>query len=123
MQNKKLRVLIVDDSELVIKKIKELLEGCECIDQIITAPSYQRAVELIDLEKPDVVLLDINLPFKSGIDVLNYIKTKSYLTRIIMVTNQAGDYYKDLCFKLGADYFIDKSKHFDTLPVIISSVN
>ncbi|MCW3118341.1 MAG: response regulator transcription factor [Chitinophagaceae bacterium] len=124
MQNKKLLVLVVDDSQLIIDKIKELLEESDHIERIITSSYYEEAIELINAEQPDVALLDINLPFfKSGIDILRYIKQNFQKTKIIMFTNEASEYHKDLCLKLGASHFIDKSKDFDLLSEVVCSLN
>ncbi|MDB5222834.1 MAG: response regulator transcription factor [Chitinophagaceae bacterium] len=124
MQNKKLLVLVVDDSQLMINKIKELLEESAGIQRIITSSSYEEAIKLIDAEEPDVALLDINLPFfKSGIDILRYIKQNFQKTKIIMFTNEVSEYHKDLCLKLGASHFVDKSVGFDSLSQLVCSLN
>ena len=116
-------VLIVDDSPIIITKLVELLEEVCTIKTIKSSSSYSHAVESIDVHNPDVVLLDINLPDKSGIQLLRYVKNNLPLTRVIMVTNQNSTYYKKLCIDLGADHFLDKSKDFETLPSILSSLS
>ena len=124
MENNNQLFLIVDDSELMREKIKELLEGVLRTKRVLTSNSYEEAIRLINSEQPNVVLLDINLPFfKSGIDILRYIKQHFPTIKIIMFTNQTSEYHRDLCLKLGASHFIDKSKDFDALPGIVSSLN
>ena len=124
MENSNRLFLIVDDSELMREKIKELLEGSVRIKQVLTSNSYEEAIRLIHHQQPDVVLLDINLPFfKNGIDILRYIKQHFPAIKIIMFTNQTSEYHRDLCLKLGASHFLDKSKDFDALPGIINSLN
>lgn len=124
MENNNRLFLIVDDSELMLDKIRELLEGSARVKMILTANSYEEAIRLINLEQPDVVLLDINLPFfKNGIDILRYIKQYFPAIKIIMFTNQTNEYYRELCLKLGASHFVDKSKDFEALPSIINSLN
>jgi DNA-binding NarL/FixJ family response regulator len=66
-------------------------------------------------------LLDINLPDKSGIELLRKIKEDYKKTKVFMITNQANDYYKDMCKKLGADNFFDKSIDFNLIPDLISA--
>ncbi|HEX8331450.1 MAG TPA: response regulator transcription factor [Segetibacter sp.] len=116
-------VLIVDDSPIIITKLVELLEEVRTIKTIKSSNSYIQAVESIDGHTPDVVLLDINLPDKSGIQLLRYVKNKLPLTIVIMVTNQNSTYYKNLCIDLGAEHFLDKSRDFETLPFILSSLS
>ena len=123
MADNKLIVLIVDDSQLIVDKIIELLENCTVIGKIISCLSYSTAIELIEKEHPDVALLDINLPDKSGIDILSYIRQKNDSMKIIMFTNNVSDLHKDLCYKIGANHFIDKSWEFDKLSELISVPN
>jgi DNA-binding NarL/FixJ family response regulator len=124
MKNNNQLFLIVDDSELIRENIKKLLEGSVRIKRILTSGTYEEAIRLINSEQPDVVLLDINLPFfKNGIDVLRYTKQYFPAIKIIMFTNQASEYHRELCLKLGASHFIDKSKDFEALPGIVNSIN
>jgi DNA-binding NarL/FixJ family response regulator len=118
-----MKILLVDDSQLILTKIKELLEEVEFISSIKTCRGYDDAVELMDTFNPKVLLLDINLPGKSGIELLRYTKANKPKARIIMVSNQSGKYYRDLCFELGADGFIDKSKDFADIPDILFSLS
>jgi DNA-binding NarL/FixJ family response regulator len=115
-------LLIVDDSPLIVKKINEWLEEVEGITSIESCGTYAGAVDLLAVYKPAVVLLDINLPDKSGIVLLKHIKTFYPGTIVIMVTNQDGDFYKSLCLELGARYFLDKSNDFEKLPALVASV-
>ena len=122
MINHKLLLLIVDDSALILQKTEELLQDCEVIEKIITTQNFDDAIGILDEVKPDVALLDINLADKSGIEILSHIKQKKYNTKVIMFTNEVSDNHKQLCFKIGADYFIDKSKDFDSLLPIFSTI-
>ena len=122
MSNRKLLLLVIDDSALMLHKIEELLHDCEVIEKLITTQNFDDAISIIDEEKPDVALIDINLDGKSGIEILSHIKQKKINTKVIMFTNEVSDNHKELCFKTGADYFIDKSKDFDTLLPIFSTV-
>jgi DNA-binding NarL/FixJ family response regulator len=72
--------------------------------------------------RPDIVLLDIHLPVKSGIELLQYIRINHPATIVIMLTNESGDYYRKICKKLGAAYFIDKSREFELIPDILASI-
>ncbi|HQW23997.1 MAG TPA: response regulator, partial [Bacteroidia bacterium] len=70
---------------------------------------------------PDVIILDIKIPGKSGVEVLPELKTKSY-AKVIMLTNYSDAYYKNLCMKLGAEYFLDKSNEFEKINEILMSI-
>ena len=119
---KKLAILVVDDSPLIVSRLTDLLGELPGIAVVHTASSYENAVAVLPQIQPDVAVLDINLPGKSGIEVLKYIKTNAPAVTVIMLTNQSGDYYRDLCKRLGADYFLDKSIGFEETPNIINEL-
>src|SRR5262249_1455499 len=119
---KKLVVLIVDDSLLIIERLIELLNDMENVQIVIYADNYKEGLNLLKGIKPDIVLLDINLPDKSGIELLKDIHFLQQQPKVIMITNQATDYYKKVCAALGADYFFDKSNDFEQIPETIASM-
>ena len=115
-------ILLVDDSILIIERMTEILRDLDTIASIGQAHRYSEALALLQLERPDLVLLDINLPDISGIELLRFIKKSDPSIVVIMFTNRENQYYKDLCKRIGADFFVDKSKGFDQLPAIIASL-
>jgi len=84
--------------------------------------TYELALEQLQLQQPDLILLDISLPDGNGIDLLRMIRSLYPDTKSIIVTNHATEYYKDLCISLGAFSFLDKSKDFELIPVFISNL-
>ncbi len=116
----KLVLLIVDDNMRFIERLIGLLDEITNIGYINVANNYNEATRIITEERPDVVLLDINLPGKSGIEVLKHIRKTGVQSHVIMVTNHADDYYRNQCNEIGADYFLDKSSDFSKVPGIIS---
>src|SRR5690242_19422016 len=73
--NKAISALIVDDSPLIAEKIMELLEEVPAITSFKSCGTYSEAVAVLPVFNPAVILLDINLPDKSGIILLKHIKT------------------------------------------------
>ena len=121
MINGKKIVLIVDDSILILERMIQLLDEVENIQLVVHAASYNEAIELLNVLTPDLVLLDIHLPDKSGIELLRTIKEKYRDVKVFMITNNANDFYRNRCKTYGADYFFDKSKDFNLLPQTISA--
>ena len=115
-------ILIVDDSPIIVKHLTDMLNELGNPGLIKNAGSYSDAIQLINQTNPSILLLDINLPDKSGIEILRISKEKNPAAKVIMITNQANEYYKKLCVSLGADYFIDKSKEFEKIPDIIATL-
>jgi DNA-binding NarL/FixJ family response regulator len=122
MEESKKTILVVDDSPLIIKRLLDMLCEIPQLGWIKQAGSYQEAAALIDEYQPRILLLDINLPDKSGIEILRNSKETHPAVKVIMITNQANEYYQKLCMKLGADYFIDKTKEFEMIAEIIAGL-
>ena len=118
----KLVMLIVDDNMRFVERMIGLLDEASNIGYINVANDYHEATRIIDEERPDVVLLDINLPGKSGIEILKQIKNGKVNSHVIMVTNHADDYYRHQCKEIGADHFLDKSNDFSKVPGIINGL-
>jgi DNA-binding NarL/FixJ family response regulator len=118
----KLMVLIVDDNMYFVERMIGLLDEVNSIGYINVASDYEEAIRSVTQEQPDLVLLDINLPGKSGIELLRTIKKPGTNCQVIMITNHADEYYRQQCKELGADYFLDKSNDFSRVPGLISQL-
>lgn len=115
-------VLIVDDSPIIISRLKSMLEGLSPIGTVLQAESYAEALPILQFHGPDVVLLDIHLPDVNGIEVLRRIRKDHPSIFVIMLTNQADEYYRSRCKTLGAAYFIDKSTEFQLITQVLASL-
>ena len=112
-------VIIVDDCEQLRKKIIETVNGLNRFNVIGEADNGIDAIALIESERPNFLILDIRMPGKSGIQVLDAIQHLVSDICVIVLTNHSGDAYKERCLKLGVDYFLDKSKEFEQLNSIL----
>ena len=115
-------ILIVDDSPLIIERLKDMLEESENVNAILEAENFEQAREIVTGKKPTVVVLDISLPDKNGIELLQFIKRNYPQTAVIMLTNQVNNHYKKLCLKSGATAFLDKTKDFEQVVGIIAEL-
>ncbi|MDR3716375.1 MAG: response regulator transcription factor [Puia sp.] len=121
MKKEKRTVLIVDDSLLIVERMIPILEEIENISFVVQAGSFREGLEVLDTLNPDMVLLDINLPDRSGIELLRIIREKHTEIIVLMISNQADDYYREICRSLGARHFLDKSKDIDFIPEVLSA--
>ncbi len=117
-----MKVFIADDSELMRERLVAMLSELPDIEIIGQARDGLEAIDLIQKLKPEVVILDIRMPGKSGIDVLQNIKENDPTTRVIMFTNYPYPQYRDKCLKTGADFFFDKSADFDQLIQVLNTL-
>jgi CheY-like chemotaxis protein len=122
MKKGKLLILIVDDNMRFVQRIISMLEELNNIGYINVAKDYNEAIKFLEEERPDLVLLDINLPGKSGIELLRRIKETGNKSQVVMISNHADDYYRQQCRDLGAKYFLDKSNEFGLVPEIIEKI-
>ncbi len=99
------RVLIVDDDEKLRKLVKEYLEGYGFQTVALMDGTY--VMENIRNESPDVVILDIMLPGRDGLDILREIRSK-YDLPVIMLTAKGDDADRIVGLELGADDYIPK---------------
>ena len=88
MNDNKKRVLVVDDEQLILKIISDILtkEGYE----VVVANNCEKAAEYLRTSRIDVVLSDIKMPVKSGIDLLEEIKKKDPNIPVILMTGFAS---------------------------------
>ena len=83
---KQLRVVIADDSALMRRHLKFVLSNIEGLVICGVAENGAEAVQLVRELYPDVAVLDISMPYKSGIEVLREIRQDNHSTIIIMFT-------------------------------------
>ncbi len=117
----KINVLVVDDSEIITQRITEMLYEVPCVNKVEVVQTFNEAVTYLLTNAPYFALLDIELQQKSGIELLGFIKKNYPLVKVIMVSNKASIYYRNICHALGADSFIDKSKEFENIPTMITN--
>lgn len=108
-----LAVLLVDDSKVVRKRLKEMLAEACAGCKISEADGPRAAIELMEAQKFDIVIMDIRMPGGSGMDAIEEVKAVSPDSVIIMFTNYSDSYYRDRCLEMGASHFYDKSAEFD----------
>jgi DNA-binding NarL/FixJ family response regulator len=123
VNDEKLVVLIVDDSVLIMEKMIGILQDIENIRIVFQANGYGEAVRIIEEAEPDIVIMDIFLRGKIGMDLLQFLQKKYPSIKIAVITNHAGPHYRELCKRFGAHHFFDKSNDFDMIPKMIGGNN
>jgi DNA-binding NarL/FixJ family response regulator len=118
-----LKVLLIDDTVMILQRLKSLLSEVEYISRTESATSAEEALVLMDGYQPDIMVLDINMPGMGGIEMLRKLNVnKAIKPVVIMLTNNTFAGYRDECMRLGADYFLDKSRDFLMIPTIVEKV-
>ena len=123
MHNDAIKVMIVDDHELIREGISKILDMENDIDIVFKAKSGIEALEVLKDVKPDVILLDINMNELNGIETLKKIKSSGSKTKIIMLTVYDDVEYISQSVNLGANGYVLKDSDSDTLIKTIKIVN
>lgn len=118
-----INIMITDDHKMLRQGIKQLLELDKDIKVICEASDGQECISLVSECKPDVLLLDINLPDMTGIQVLKDIKRKSKKQKILMLTVHNEPEYLLECIENNCDGYILKDSDSDELIKAIKAVN
>src|SRR3990170_2364229 len=91
MAGKPVRILIVDDHEVVRMGLRTLLERREGFTVVGEAGTAQEALRVARQSQPDVVIMDIRLPDGNGVQACREIREELPDTRVIMLTSYADD--------------------------------
>lgn len=122
--NEKLKkaLLIIDNSIFITERLLNILKDVGNLESVRAAVNYAEAIDILQKEKIDIVLLDIQLSEKNGIELLKHIVEHYRQTKVIVLSNLVSSYYQNLCKSLGASYYIDKSTDFDMIPEVLLSM-
>ncbi|MEW5943134.1 MAG: response regulator transcription factor [Pseudomonadota bacterium] len=122
-----MNIFIVEDSEALRERLIAMLQDIREIrisgyaeDAYQAIESFLKLVEITD--RPDVVILDMQLVEGNGLDVLKFVKKNFTQTKVIMLTNYSQEQYRKKCAEEGADYFFDKSTEFMKVHEVLESL-
>lgn len=110
-----IRVLIADDHPVVCKGIRNLLDPAPGIKVVGEASSGLQALEMIDEMKPDVVLLDIEFPDISGVEVIRKISESGSKVKILGLSTYDDQQYISQLLALGASGYLMKEEVPETI--------
>ncbi len=114
-----MKVFIADDSSAVVKRLADLLEEVPGALLVGQAGDVTEAVRGIQKMNPDTLILDLQMPGGSGLDVLRAIRLDHPHLHVLICTNFPYPQYREECLSAGANFFIDKSAEFEKIPAIL----
>jgi DNA-binding NarL/FixJ family response regulator len=103
-----IRVLVVDDQELVRAGFIMILNSQDDIDVVGEAPNGSDAVDAVGTLRPDVVLMDIRMPIMDGLEATRILKARDLDSRVLILTTFDPDEYVYEALKAGASGFVLK---------------
>lgn len=118
----KIRVLLVDDHEMVREGLKVMLFTDPELEVVATANDGEEAVALVDKCKPSVVLMDVRMPGMNGIEATRLIKTSHPNVSVVMLTVYENEVYISEAVEAGAAGYLLKGSSRDLLCHTIHAV-
>jgi DNA-binding NarL/FixJ family response regulator len=121
--SQQIRILMVDDHPLMREGIAAVIQAEEGIVVVGEADNGQQAVEMFRQHRPDVTLMDLQMPTMNGIEAMKAIRQEFPAARFIVLTTYQGDVQALRALKAGAAGYLLKSMIWKDLPESIRVVH
>lgn len=121
--SKQISIMIVDDHEMVIQGLKALLESQPFLQVKSTFNNGFDAIKQYPVDKPDIILMDINMPEINGFETAMEILKLDPNARIIMLSMEVSQSYMDKAINEGIKGYVSKSAEVNDLIDAIKAVN
>jgi DNA-binding NarL/FixJ family response regulator len=108
MKKEVIKVIIADDHDIIRQGLKRIIDFEEDICIIEEAENGKKVLELLDTCKPDVILLDCNMPLMDGIEVLRTVKELDPSIKVIMLTVEDDKKTIRTAIQIGANGYVLK---------------
>lgn len=119
-----LRLVIVDDHTFIRDLIARMLAGqSERYDVVAAVGTAAEAIAACDEHKPDLLILDINLPDQNGIDALAELRRVAPATRVLLSTGFPNDFRTADLAAIGVHGFVEKTNTWDEFLQAIEQVS
>lgn len=117
-----MKMLIVDDNQFAVEQIVSYVKMNNMDVDIHEAYNGQRAIEKVNHNKYDLILLDISMPDISGIEVLKHVRKIDKNVKVVVVSVWALEYQTEELAKEGIDDFLAKPVEMDQILEWINKV-
>ena len=116
------KILIVDDFPIFRDGLRALLFSVSNLEVIGEAENGNRAIQEASQLKPDLILMDLTMPFMNGTEAIRIIKQRQPAIKIIALTEHKSHDYVQAAFEAGANGYVLKDDTSDSLLAAINSV-
>jgi DNA-binding NarL/FixJ family response regulator len=117
-----IRVVLADDHVFVRDGIKSLLENEANIEVVGEATDGLEALKIVDIEHPDLLILDIRMPNMTGIEVVEKLRSQNNQVKIVMLSMHESEEYVLKSIKAGADGYLLKGSSKDEFLKALNTV-
>ena len=119
---KELSILLADDNSIFSDQATAFLKRLSFVDTVINADNGQEAVRKATDARPDVILLDLSMPVKTGFEVLPELIRLLPDTPVVVVSSLIGDPYGDEVKRLGAAAVVPKERFVTDIPSLLEEI-
>ena len=121
-----LRLFIVDDNRLIRDALSQMVGALEGVEVVGMAAGAVDAIRQIQTLQPDVIILDLQMPGRSGLHVLQTIREQGVKSVVMIFTAYSQEQYRLEAIRLGADFFfsktLDNERLFDELTALARKI-
>jgi len=117
-----MNILIAEDHANVRRGLREILVDAFSGASFSEASDGEEVLSQLVASRPDVLLLDINMPGRSGFEVLKYVKELYPLLPVVMVSVQPESQYALRCLRAGAAAYVNKDSAPEELAHVINKI-
>ncbi len=121
--NPRIRILLADDHHLVRAGIRQLFESANDLQVVAEAGDGEEAKALVEKHKPDVAVLDIQMPKASGIEVTRWVRAHLPQVGVLILTAYDDDPYVMAVLQAGANGYVLKTARPEDLIQAVRDVN
>ncbi len=118
-----MNLLIVDDELYVVRAISSKIDWKEIgIDEVFVAFNAQKAREIFLSETVDIIITDVEMPIESGLELMEWVRSRGFDTKAICLTCHADFEYAKWALRLGFSEYYVKPVDFDKLKALVAHV-
>lgn len=110
-----MKILLADDSHIIRERLNKMISAIPDATVIGEAHNGEEALEMLLYYKPDIAVLDIRMPIRSGFDVIEAAKQVLPDTKFLVLTNYYDPSSVTRARNAGADFVFDKSTEFEIM--------
>ena len=110
-----MRLLVAEDQSMLRDALCQLLLFQEDVEEVLQAGDGQEAIRLLETHPVDIAILDIEMPIKTGLEVLEWAKSQQPQLKVVIVTTFKRPGYFERALKAGVDAYVLKERRITDL--------
>ena len=117
-----MRLLVAEDQSMLRDALCQLLLLQEDVEEVLQAGDGQEAIRLLETHPVDIAILDIEMPIKTGLEVLEWAKRQQPQLKVVIVTTFKRPGYFERALKAGVDAYVLKERRITDLMATLHTV-